>query len=85
MYKDVFILAVKWNGISNWTLFFMHAKDRGSTKNPVVNVEQILLHYFSRILRLDVSSVLSTALNSLVAGLTSRISTITQNMVNQMC
>ena len=44
----------------------MHAKDRGSTKNPVVNVEQILLHYFSRILRLDVSSVLSTALNSLV-------------------
>ena len=45
----------------------------------------ILMHHFSRILRLDLSSVLSTALNSLVAGLTSCISAITQNMVDQKC
>ena len=45
----------------------LSANDRGATKNPVVNLELILMHHFSRILRLDVSSVLSTALNSLVA------------------
>ena len=48
-----------------------------------LDLELILMHHFSRILRLDVSSVLGTALNSLVTGLTLCISTITQNMVNQ--
>ena len=70
---------------NTYLLCTLSANDRGATKNPVVNLELILMHHFSRILRLDVSSVLSTALNSLVAGLTSRISTITQNMVNQKC
>ena len=45
----------------------LSAKDRGATKNQVVNLELILMHHFSRILHLDVSSVLSTALNSLLA------------------
>ena len=45
----------------------LSAKDRGVTKNPAVHFELILMHHFSRILRLsslDLSSVLSMALNS---------------------
>ena len=61
------------------------AKDRGATKSPVVDLELILMHHFSRTLGLVVRSVLSTALYSLVALLTSRISTVTQNMVDQKC
>ena len=37
---------------------------RGSTKNPADDLELILVHYFSRSLPLDFSSVLSTTLNS---------------------
>ena len=70
---------------TNFKSCTLSAKDQGTTKNPAVDLELILMHHFSRILRLDVSSVLSTALNSLVASLTSHISTITQNMVNQKC
>ena len=44
----------------------LSAKDRGATKNQAVDLELILMHHFSRILRLDFSSVLSTALNSLL-------------------
>ena len=58
-----------------WPVCTLSAKDRGATKNPAVDLELILMHHFSRILRLDFSSVLSTALNSLVA----------QNMVDQKC
>ena len=61
----------------------LSAKDRGGTKNPAVDLELILMHHFSRILclsSLDLSSVLSTALS-----LTSLISKITQNMVDQKC
>ena len=47
----------------------LSAKDRGATKNPVVDLELILMHHFSRILHLDFSSVLSKALS-----FTSRIS-----------
>ena len=56
--------------IRSWSNEFqctLSAKDRGATKNPVVDLELILMHHFSRILRLsslDLSSVLSTALNS---------------------
>ena len=49
----------------------LSAKDLGATKNPAVDLELILVHHFSRILCVDASSVLSTALNSLVTGLTS--------------
>ena len=42
----------------------LSAKDRGATKNPAVDLELILMHHFSRILCLDLSSVLSKALNS---------------------
>ena len=67
--------------------FWSQAKDRRATKNPVVNLELILMHHFSRILRLDLSSVQSTTLNSLVLLLhaSQLISTITQNMVDQKC
>ena len=58
----------------------LSAKDRGATNNPAVDLELILMHHFSRILRLDFSSVLSKALS-----FTSRISKITQNMVDQKC
>ena len=42
----------------------LSAEDRGVTKNPAVDLKLILMHHFSRILRLDFSSVLSTSLNS---------------------
>ena len=52
------------------SLFFLpctlSAKDWGATKNPGVNLELILMHHFPRILQLNLSSVLSMALNSLV-------------------
>ena len=57
----------------------LSAKDRGATKNPA-DLELILMHHFSRILSLDISSVLSKALS-----FTSCISKITQNMVDQKC
>ena len=62
----------------------LSAKDRGSTKNPVVNVEQILLHYFSRILCLDVSSVLSRSTEYSTQLFSSR-PYFSQNMVDQKC
>ena len=41
------------------SLCTLSAKDWGATKNPVVDLELILIHHFCRILCLDVSSVLS--------------------------
>jgi len=62
----------------------LSAKDRGATKNPAVDLEVILMHHFSRIFRLDASSVLSRS-TEYSTQLFSSWPYFTQNMIDQKC
>ena len=48
--KERIIRNLSKNELINGQLCTLSAKDRGATKNPVVDLEMILVHHFSRIL-----------------------------------